>query len=480
MLYNTLDFAVFYGLVFGLYWFVFRDRLRIQNVLLLTASYVFYGWWDWRFLGLIAGGSLVDFVSSYQMSRTEDARRRKAWLMLSVVFNLGMLGFFKYFGFFVDSFIALAQSFGVTLGPRTLRVILPVGISFFVFQSLSYTIDVYRKRIKAATDPVAFLAFVSFFPQLVAGPIERASNLLPQFYKARRFDAEKAREGLRYILWGLFKKVVIADSLGQCVDLAVAHHEAYRGSVLAVSVFLFAIQLYCDFSGYSDMAYGTARLLGFDLMRNFNLPYFARDIFDFWRRWHISLTTWFRDYVFLPLSKGKTNLSKAMLIRNYLITFTVSGLWHGANWTYVIWGVLHGLYHIPYILFPQLKSTIQQTRPPYTVPGTVRAGLQIGLTLGLNLFALMFFMSPSVAHALSYMGHLFTPSLFQELNDFRLEFAGALAFLGLEWVVFHYRKHHPLEIGHWPAVLRWSVYYAMVLVILYFNYERRAFIYFQF
>ncbi|GAB4402707.1 MAG: MBOAT family protein [Bacteroidia bacterium] len=480
MLYNNLEFGVFYLLVFGLYWFVFQRNLRVQNLLLLAASYFFYGWWDWRFLSLILISSLVDYWTGRQIGATQDTRARKRWLALSLVVNLGLLGTFKYFGFFVDSFIALFRSLGYEMPARTIQIILPVGISFYTFQTLSYTLDIYRGRLKPARDLVSFLTFVSFFPQLVAGPIERASNLLPQFYKARTFDYARAKDGLRLVLWGLFKKVVVADTLGEVVDLVVPHHEAYRGSVLVLVVLYFAVQLYCDFSGYSDIAIGTARILGFDLMRNFNYPYFARDILDFWRRWHISLTTWFRDYVFLPLGGGKVPTHKGRLILNYVLTFTISGLWHGANWTYVIWGLLHGLYHIPYLLFPQLRVSVQETRPPFTVRGTFKAAWQTALTLGLNLFALVFFMARDIDQASSYYAHLFSPSLFQEVNDFQLKTLFLMAFVGVEWWQMYLKKTHPLQIETWPVVLRWGVYYALVLAFLYFNYERRAFIYFQF
>lgn len=480
MLYNTFEFGAFYILVFALYWFVFQGRLKWQNLLILGASYFFYGWWDWRFLSLVIVSSLTDFYTGIQIEQAEDPRRKKTWLILSLVVNLGLLGFFKYYGFFVDSFIGMFRAFGYEMSDRTLRIILPVGISFYTFQTLSYSIDIYRGRLKASKDLVSFLAFVSFFPQLIAGPIERASNLMPQFHKARRFDAEKARDGLRQILWGLFKKVLIADTLGEVVGWVVSDPEAYSGAVLLMAVLFFAFQLYGDFSGYSDIAIGTARLLGFNLMRNFNYPYFARDILDFWRRWHISLTTWFRDYVFLSLSEGKMITNKWKVIRNYIITFTVSGLWHGANWTFVIWGFLHGIYHIPYLLFPQLRSSIQETRPPFTIIGTLKAAFQMGITWALNLFALVFFMSPNVKFAFFYFSQMFSPSLFQLPERFLRKLPWLLLFMVMEWVQMFYKKKHPLQIGHWPVWVRWALYYGFALAVLYFNYERRAFIYFQF
>jgi alginate O-acetyltransferase complex protein AlgI len=480
MLYNTLEFGFFFLLVFGLYWFVVHRNLKAQNLLILAASYVFYGWWDWRFLSLIAFSSLVDYVAGYMVGTKENERVRKAWVTTSLIVNLGLLGVFKYYGFFVDSFIDLVAGFGYTLSERSTSIILPVGISFYTFQTLSYTLDVYRGRMKAATDPVAFLAYVSFFPQLVAGPIERASNLLPQFYRARTFDVERAKDGLRQVLWGLFKKVVIADTTGTAVEYILAYQAELPGSVLAMGVFFFAIQLYCDFSGYSDIAIGTARLLGFDLMKNFNYPFFARDMLDFWRRWHISLTSWFKDYVFLSLNQSNKANRKWVTIRNYILTFTVSGLWHGANWTFVIWGLLCGLYQVPYLLFPKLRTNVRQTRPPFTVIGTLKAAFQVGLTLSLNCLALVFFFSKNVQFALAYFAEIFSRTLFTFPNIYRKHLAWLLLFIAVEWLQMYYKKTYPLQIEHWHPALRWSIYYGMVLAVLYFNYDRRAFVYFQF
>jgi len=348
VLFNSISFAVFLPVVFTLYWLLKRRGPRTQNLLIILASYVFYGWWDYRFLSLIVISSAVDYLAGGRISPETRPRWRKCWLAVSLAVNLGVLGFFKYFDFFAQSAQELMMSLGLNPDFPTLRIILPVGISFYTFQTLSYTIDIYRKKTPAIRDPVAFFAFVAFFPQLVAGPIERAKSLLPQFLRARNFDGVAARDGCKQILWGLFKKVVIADRLAGVADPVFADYAAYSGADQGIAIFAFAIQIYCDFSGYSDIAIGTARLFGINLMQNFSFPYFSRDIAEFWRRWHISLSTWFRDYVYVPLGGNRKGL--AVRARNVMITFLVSGLWHGANWTFVAWGLIHGLLFLPLML----------------------------------------------------------------------------------------------------------------------------------
>ncbi|GAB3204108.1 D-alanyl-lipoteichoic acid acyltransferase DltB (MBOAT superfamily) [Pontibacter aydingkolensis] len=318
-----------------------QKRLAWQNTLLLVASYVFYGWWDWRFLTLIFFSSLVDYIVSQYLGRTEDDRKRKWLLYTSLAVNLGVLGFFKYFNFFIDSFVETYSLFGHKLEPRSLNIILPVGISFYTFQTLSYTIDVYRRTLKPTRNIIEFFTFVSFFPQLVAGPIERAAHLLPQFKNQRVFDYTFAVSGLRLMLWGFFKKIVIADRLAAFVDVVYSNPEQHYGLTVILGTLFFAIQIYCDFSAYSDIAVGTARLFGFDLMRNFRTPYFSTSMKEFWSRWHISLSTWFRDYLYIPL--GGNRVMPILWARNMMITFVVSGLWHGASFTFIIWGFIHGL-----------------------------------------------------------------------------------------------------------------------------------------
>ncbi len=348
MLFNSIDFAIFLPIVFLLYWFVANKNLKLQNFLIVVASYLFYGWWDWRFLSLILFSTLIDYSVGIRLSKEENISKRKILLWISILINLGFLGFFKYYNFFLDNFITAFTFFGTPINAQGLNIILPVGISFYTFQTLSYTIDVYKRKLEPTRDFIAFSAFVSFFPQLVAGPIERATSLLPQFYKKRTFEYHKAVDGLRQILWGLFKKIVIADNSAQIANEIFNNSADYSGSTLVLGAIFFTFQIYGDFSGYSDIAIGTSRLFGFNLKQNFAFPYFSRDIAEFWRRWHISLSTWFRDYLYIPLggSRGGT----WMKVRNTFAIFIVSGFWHGANWTFIVWGALNALYFLPLLL----------------------------------------------------------------------------------------------------------------------------------
>jgi len=317
MLFNSLDFAIFFPIVFLLYWFLFRGNIRQQNLLVVASSYFFYAWWDWRFLFLIIFSTTLDFFIGKKLGQEQDSKKRKYYLWISIIANLGSLGFFKYYNFFVENFIEAFSFFGTEIHGGSLDIILPVGISFYTFQTLSYSIDVYKRKMEPTKDFVAFSAFVCFFPQLVAGPIERASNLLPQFNKKRKFSYEKSADGLKQILWGFFKKTVIADNCAEYADMFFNNPSDYNGSALILGVFFFAFQIYGDFSGYSDIAIGASRLFGINLSRNFQFPYFSRDIAEFWRRWHISLSTWFRDYLYIPLGGSRGSL--VMKLRNTFI-----------------------------------------------------------------------------------------------------------------------------------------------------------------
>ena len=349
MLFNSIDFVIFLPIVFILYWFVVNDNIKFQNILLLIASYIFYAWWDWRFLSLIVFSSFIDFFVGNGLSKTNIKRERKLLLLTSIIVNLGFLGFFKYYNFFLDNFIYAFSFFGHQINPQGLNIILPVGISFYTFQTLSYTIDIYKKKLQPTKDIVAFFTFVSFFPQLVAGPIERASNLLPQFFTKRNFLYQNFSHGIKLIIWGFFLKVVVADRAALYVNAIYNNVENHEGLSFIAATVLFAFQIYGDFAGYSLIAIGTSKLFGFDLMTNFNRPYFATSVSEFWTRWHISLSTWFRDYLYIPL--GGNRVTKPRWIFNIFITFLISGLWHGANWTFVAWGALNGIYLIIEVVF---------------------------------------------------------------------------------------------------------------------------------
>jgi len=414
MLFNSIDFAIFLPIVFLLYWFVTNRNLKLQNFLIVAASYLFYGWWDWRFLSLILFSSLVDYFVGIGLLKQENQTKRKILLWTSILVNLGFLGFFKYYNFFLDNFITAFSFFGTEIKANSLNIILPVGISFYTFQTLSYSIDVYRRKLEPTKDFIAFSAFVSFFPQLVAGPIERAAHLLPQFYKKRTFDYSKAVDGMRQILWGLFKKIVIADNCAEYANLIFNNSADYSGSTLVLGALFFTFQIYGDFSGYSDIAIGTSRLFGFDLMRNFNFPYFSRDIAEFWRRWHISLSTWFRDYLYIPLggSRGGT----WMKVRNTFIIFIVSGFWHGANWTFIVWGALNAIYFLPLLLTNNNRNNLETVAQGKLLPSLKEVSFML-LTFGLTVFAWIFFRAENIGHAISYVSEILSPSLFQSLNS---------------------------------------------------------------
>ncbi|MEL6627714.1 MAG: MBOAT family O-acyltransferase [Bacteroidota bacterium] len=476
MLFNSFEFAFFLPTVFLLYWFVFNRNLNLQNLLLVVVSYIFYGWWDWRFLSLLLVSSVADFYLGKTMHHSTDERKRKLLLYASLTLNLGILGFFKYFNFFVDSFIEAFSMFGFELSPRTLNIILPVGISFYTFQTLSYTIDIYRKKLIPTENPISFFAFVSFFPQLVAGPIERATHLVPQFQKARQFDVKLAMDGGRQILWGFFKKVVIADSCAPIVNEIFGNHAEMDTAYLLLGAVYFAFQIYGDFSGYSDIAIGTARLFGFDLMQNFNMPYFSRDIGEFWRRWHISLSTWFRDYVYIPLGGSYGN--KWTRIRNIIITFTVSGFWHGANWTFIVWGFLNGLYYLPLMLVDRQGANKGKVVAEGKWLPNIREIGQIGVTFFFTIIAWVFFRAESISHAVSYLYRMFTNAQFSVPSG-KLEpllFIGIL--LAMEWM--QRGEAHGFTMKKVPVAVRWTIYTVTTILIFKSFTVDQTFIYFQF
>jgi D-alanyl-lipoteichoic acid acyltransferase DltB (MBOAT superfamily) len=485
VLFNSLDFAVFLPIVFAAYWLAGRWGNGAQNLVTIAASYFFYAWWDWRFLSLIAVSSLTDYLVGLGFARVEQARTRRLLLVISLTVNLGLLGFFKYFGFFVEAFTDAFSLVGRPIDGWTLNIVLPVGISFYTFQTLSYTIDVYRRRVQPTRDLSAFFAYVSFFPQLVAGPIERASTLLPQFFSRRTFDQTAARGGLRQMLWGLFKKVVIADTAGVIVASVFASPESRSGWVLLLGVVLFSFQIYGDFSGYSDIAIGCARLFGISLRRNFAYPYFSRDIPEFWRRWHISLSTWFRDYLYIPI--GGNRGSRWKRFRNVIVVFTVSGLWHGADWTFVVWGLIHGLLFLPSFLRRRHRRHLDVVADGRLLPKPLDL-LRMTVTFALVSLAWIPFRADGFGHALVYAERLvttvFSTGSVTDLGRFLAATEwSVLVFVALmivmEW--WRRRRNHGLEIDEVPVGLRWTIYLALLLIIIIFGrFERVEFIYFQF
>ena len=477
MLFNSLVFALFLPTVFALYWGIGASRWWAQNILIVAASYVFYGWWDPRFLLLIIVSSATDYVLGAQIFRCQVQKTRRRLLFLSLTVNLGILGVFKYFNFFVDSARSAFESLGFAPPAIALEIILPVGISFYTFQTVSYSIDIYRKRLEPIENVATFFAFTAFFPQLVAGPIERAKRLLPQFARPRHFDPAAASDGLRQMLWGFVKKVMIADNLAPHVELAFTQYETLDGVALGCGALLFSVQLYCDFSGYSDMAIGMSRLFGINLSQNFAYPYFARTMREFWRRWHISLSTWFRDYVYIPLGGARVSPQRAAI--NVLIVFGVSGLWHGANWTFVIWGILNGLYTLPALLRNQAVPDAvagDQGRLPTVgeLSGMIR-------TMALWTFGLVFFRADTVSHAGGFFAQgLKSPWLGHvDHGQFLLPLLAGFGLICVEW--FNRDRPHTLSIEAWPVTARWATYIGLGLALIIFgNVHTRAFVYFQF
>lgn len=486
MLFNSLEFLVFLPIVFLFYWFVFRGR-RWQNLLVVVASYVFYGWWDWRFLILIAFTSLCSYGSGLLLEHYDGNRgRQKIVSAANIVLNLSILGVFKYFNFFLENLDALLGAFGWHLDWVTMNIILPVGISFYTFQALSYTIDVYQKKISATHDPVEFFAYISFFPQLVAGPIERATNLLPQFQRERTFDYTKAVDGCRQMLWGFFKKLIVADNCAFAVNSYWDQYQDLPGLSLFLLGILFTFQIYCDFSGYSDIAIGCARLFGFNLMRNFNYPYFSRSIPEFWRRWHISLTTWFRDYIYFPL--GGSRCSKWKTIRNVFIVWGISGLWHGANWTFVCWGLYHAAILNFYNIFG-IKSKREDT------PVLLKWGghfwfnhkdfVRILLTFILAVFGWIIFRAESMEQAVGYFTAMYTNKFFDASMLYgKYYFLYGIILLFVEWL--QRERQHALDLSNnklfQKKIVRWVLYVIMIIVLI-INATRgqsQTFIYFQF
>jgi len=484
MLFNSIDFALFLPAVFLIYWFVVNKNLKLQNLFVVLASYLFYGWWDWRFLLLIIFSTIVDYSVGLSLDSVKNKSKRKFLLWISIIVNIGLLGFFKYYNFFIDNFVEAFSLLGKNLEVSTLNIILPVGISFYTFQTLSYTIDVYKGKLKPTKDFLAFSAFVSFFPQLVAGPIERARNLLPQFYNKRKFRYKEAVDGSKQILWGLFKKVVIADGCAHYANIIFNNSEDYSGSTLVLGALFFTFQIYGDFSGYSDIAIGVSKLFGFKLSKNFDFPYFSRNMAEFWRRWHISLSTWFRDYLYIPI--GGSRGSNWNIIRNLLIIFIVSGFWHGANWTFIIWGALNALYVIPLVLVKKNRNYLEIVAKEKSFP-SLNEGFEMFLTFCLTVFAWIFFRANNLTHAVSYISEIFSTSIFTIPNYFESGDAWKIVVLTFLFIVIEWigrESEYALEnIGlKWKQYKRYAFYYVLIILIIIYwlDVGGEQFIYFQF
>ncbi len=477
MLFNSLAFLVFLPIVFSLYWFVFRKQLRYQNILILIASYVFYGWWDWRFLILILGSTLLDFYLGIKINQSENHNRRKRFLILSLVFNIGVLGIFKYFNFFKDNFEILLNSLGFKPDFITLEILLPVGISFYTFQTLSYSIDVYRGKLKATNNFIAFASFVSFFPQLVAGPIERASNLLPQFYKKRSFNYKLAMDGIKQIVWGFFMKIVIADNCATYANQVFNDYESYNSLSLFIGALMFTFQIYGDFAGYSNIAIGVSRLFGFNLKQNFAFPYFSRDIAEFWRRWHISLSTWFRDYLYIPL--GGSRVDDAKKVRNTFIIFLVSGFWHGANWTFIVWGLLNAIYFLPLLLLKKNRVNIGIIGDRRFPRFNEIFGMLI--TFLLTVLAWVFFRSENLTDAFQFIENIFVFSGGRLLEIPVILILLLFFFILVEW--FGRRSKFAIQnsFKRQPVLSRIFIYVVIISIFIFGSYgSNYEFIYFQF
>ena len=473
MLFNSIEFLLFLPIVFVLYWFVFNKNIKHQNLLILVSSYFFYGWWDYRFLSLIILSTIVDYVIGLNISNQSSKKNQKILLWCSVLFNLGVLGFFKYYNFFIESWIDLFSSIGYEINSVwTLNIILPVGISFYTFQTMSYTIDIFKGKLNPTKDFVSFAAFVSFFPQLVAGPIERATNLLPQILNKREFKYEQGVQGLKLIFWGLFKKVVIADTLAPVVNDIFENYQDFGGVTLWLGAIYFAFQIYCDFSGYSDIAIGTSKLFGFEVMSNFKFPYFSRNIGEFWRRWHISLSTWFRDYLYIPL--GGSKKGKRISLINIFIIFLVSGFWHGANWTFIVWGLFHSILFIPSFIFKTNRKYVSSIIAENSLMPSPKEFIQVGTTFILVTIGWVFFRSETIGDSFNYI-----INMTQNFQIPKLNFAKYLVFIFVLLITdWYFRKDERLEKGKINIIFFGIVaVYLVSKIIMSANTE---FIYFEF
>ena len=472
MLFNTLEYFLFLPITFFLYWAI--KETKYQNIFILISSYVFYGWWDWRFLFLIFLSTVVDYFVAIRIEQDNKKKSKTLYLLISIIFNLSILGFFKYYNFFIDSWIELLSKIGYQVTDVwTLKIILPVGISFYTFQTMSYSLDVYRSKIKSTKDFISFASFVSFFPQLVAGPIERASNLLPQILNKRKFDYKQSVNGLKLILWGLFKKVVIADSLSLLVTPIFENYTSLNGGELLLGLIYFSFQIYCDFSGYSDIAIGTAKMFGIELRSNFIFPYFSRDISEFWRRWHVSLSSWFRDYIYIPL--GGSKKAKWITIRNIFIIFIISGFWHGANFTFIAWGLIHALLYLVIALSNKNRRYTTSIVAENRMTPSIKEIFQISITFFTVMISWVFFRSNTITDSFLYLRKIIIDF------DIPISYSSGLVyiffFIVSDWLN-RKDERNPLNIS--SVYVRWTAYILMLLLILGHGGQKNEFIYFQF
>jgi alginate O-acetyltransferase complex protein AlgI len=481
MLFHTSTFLVFFLTVFALHWWVLKREVKWQNALLLASSYFFYGCWDWRFVALLVFSTLLDFITGIKIGDSKSERARKIWLWTSVGINVGLLGVFKYYDFFALSFAEAVGHFGWKVDVVTLQLILPVGISFYTFHGLSYVLDIYHRRIEPDRNLVDYALFVSYFPLLVAGPIERATHLLPQLKRARQFNSAQAVEGLRIFLWGLVKKVLIADNCGIIADAIYADPTQWNAPTLWLGVAMFTIQVYGDFSGYSDMAQGVSRIFGIELIRNFNYPYFATSIAEYWKRWHLSLTGWFRDYVYFPL--GGSRGSKWKQARNIFIIFLLSGFWHGANWNYVGWGFVNACYFIPGIIRGKREVWYQK----YLTNGLLGRVLELALIVSTFIqimLSLVVFRNTSISNMLVYMRNMFVGAWESIPGEKLIGFNKTILLVGFFFLVewFSRHKEHPFAQLHdkFSRPIRWVIYYIVLILLAWFAGHQQQFIYFQF
>ncbi len=486
MLFNSINFTLFLPIVFVLYWFVANKCLKLQNILLLVSSYFFYACWDWRFLFLLVFSTILDYYTGIKMYDANNQKTKKFWFWLSISINIGFLGVFKYYNFFAESFTEALSNFGLHLSPWTLNIILPVGISFYTFHGLSYVIDIYNDKINAEKNFVDYSVFVSFFPLLVAGPIERATHLLPQIQKKRNFSYPKAIDGLRQILWGLFKKIVIADTCSVFVDDIFKNYPDYSGGTLIVGAILFSFQIYSDFSGYSDIAIGVSKLFGIELITNFRTPYFSRNIAEFWKRWHISLSSWFRDYVYIPLGGSKSSLSKS--IRNVFIIFIISGFWHGANWTYLAWGGLNAIYFIPSFIIKRYKQNIPSKNTSLYF-SKLKELFEIITTFAITTLAWIFFRSKSVSDSVKYIKGIFNSSEFftvRSTKTYELSIKPLIIYIAIFLIIDWYYKNENVVFTNTKttrsSILLKYLFYSIAVfsILLSIKNQATSFIYFQF